>query len=54
MSGGGCSGLLLHPSVTCFQWLVVRYLCTLHLYFHCSTGANIPLEHIYGGITDCI
>ena len=24
-SGGGCSGLLLHPSVTCVQWLAISF-----------------------------
>ena len=28
-SGGGCSGLLLHPSVAFVQWLVVTFVpCT--------------------------
>ena len=68
--GGGCSGLLLHPSVTCVQWLVavtfapcicnfiVQLVQTSHLPMYTvvslTNGDFLPSNLLYDGVCACV
>ena len=43
-SSGGCSGLLLHPSVTCAQWLAVSSVpCTCTFIVQMVRTSHLPM-----------